>query len=118
MIIKLLGYEAEVEWISPKQTTSFVSGDSISLISVWFTFKKPVESTIGFGISIAPKEYTEEEFKKVIIDVGTTALQDIIYQHQKEKLAAEKRDEERKKLNKLVADLGDRVDIPYHLDIK
>ncbi|GAI60847.1 unnamed protein product [marine sediment metagenome] len=118
MKIKLLGYEAEVEWISPKQTSSFVSHDSIESIGVWFTFDEPVSSTIGFGIEIPPREYTEEEFKRVIIAGGERALQGIIDQHKKEKLAAEKRDEQRKKLNKLVADLGEKLDIPFRLNTK
>ena len=118
MKIKLLEYEAEVEWISPKQTSSFVSQDSIGSIGIWFTFDEPVSSTIGFGIEIPPREYTEEEFKKVIIAGGERALQDIIDQHKKEKLAAEKRDMQRKKLNKLVADLGDKLGVPYQLNTK
>ena len=61
MKVKLLEYEAEVEWISSKQTSSFVSHDSIESIGIWFTFAEPVSSTIGFGIEIPPREYTEEE---------------------------------------------------------
>lgn len=118
MKIKLLEYEAEVEWISSRQTPASVSRDSISSISVWFTFREPVGSTIGFGISIPPREYTEEQFKNIIIDVGTTSLQGIIDEHKKQKVATDKRGEQRKELNKLVADLGDRVHVPYHLDIK
>jgi len=115
MKIKLLEYEAEVEWISPKQTSSFVSHDSIESIGVWFTFDEPVSSTIGFGIEIPPREYTEEEFKKVITAGGEKALQGIIEQDKKEKLAAEKRDKQRKKLNKLVAALGEKLGIPTQL---
>ena len=118
MKIKLLEYEAEVEWISPKQTSSFVSHDPIESIGVWFTFDEPVSSTIGFGIEIPPREYTKEEFKKVIIAGGEKALTGIIDQHKEEKLAAEKRDKQRKKLNKLVADLGDKLDIPYRLNTR
>lgn len=118
MKIILLGHEAEVKWISSRQATSLVSRDTIDSISVFFELKESIDGLSGFGIEIPPKEYTVNEFVKVAVVEGEKALQIIISSHEKEKAARDKRNEKRKKLNRLVGELGERIDVEFHPDIK
>jgi len=112
MKIELLGNEAEIEWISPRQASSWHPEETIS---VWFEFKKAVGSTLSFAIDIEAKDYSRQEFEKVIRVKGEAALQDIIDKDAERREEALKSDIKRKELNKLTADLGDKLDIPYQL---
>jgi len=112
MEIKLLGHDAEVEWISPQQASPFIKEDSIA---VWFRFKEAVASTLSFAIDIPAKDYTKQEFIDLIRVKGENQLRDIIKRDEERKREELKRDERRKELNKLTADLGDKLGIPYHL---
>lgn len=120
MLVKLLGHEVEVSWISARQTQSLVARASVDSIGVWFKLKEPIPdtNTIEFAIEIEPKEYTEETFRKIIIAGGEKTLRHIIDLDKKVKKEREKRNEDRKVLNKLVADLGDRIGVEYQLDLK
>ncbi|GAH53179.1 unnamed protein product, partial [marine sediment metagenome] len=60
MKIKLLEYEAEVEWISSRQ--AFLPWHPEDTIAVWFIFKEPVASTVSFAIDIEARDYTKQEF--------------------------------------------------------
>ena len=118
MKIELLGHEAEVEWISAKQSMAPVSDETIDGIGVWFALKEPVCAVAGFGIEIPAREYTKDEFVNAVVAGGANALQHIINEYEKEKAARERKDEQRKRLNRLVGNLGERIDVMFHLDIK
>jgi len=113
MKIKLLEYEAEVEWISPQPAS--LPWHPEDTIAVWFTFKEAVGSTLSFAIDIEAKDYTKEEFVDLITVEGEEELQRIIKKDADRREEALKRDSKRKELNKLTADLGDKLDIPYQL---
>ncbi len=113
MKIKLLEYEAEVEWISPRQ--AFSPWHPEDTIAVWFTFKEAVGSTLSFAIDIEAKDYTEQEFIQIIQVKGENALLDIIRKDEERREESLKRDSKRKELNKLTADLGDKLGVPYQL---
>lgn len=116
MKIKLLDYEAEVGWISPQQgDLPWHPEDSIA---VWFRFKEAVASTLSFAIDIEAKDYTEQEFIQIIQVKGENALLDIFKKDTESKGEALKRDTKRKELNKLTADLGEKLDIPFQLNTR
>ncbi len=116
MKIKLLEYEAEVEWISPQPAYGLCHPEDT--IAVWFTFKEAVASALSFAIDIEARDYTKQEFIDLITVKGEEKLRDIIKKDAEAREAAIKRDTRRKELNKLTADLGDKLDIPYRLDTK
>ncbi len=116
MKIKLLEYEAEVEWICPHQAFGLCHPEDT--IAVWFTFKEAVASALSFAIDIEARDYTKQEFIDLITVKGENALLGIIQKDAEAREAAIKRDTRRKELNKLTADLGDKLDIPYRLDTK
>ncbi len=113
MKIKLLEYEAEVEWISPQP--AYPPWHPEGTIAVWFKFKEAVASTLSFAIDIEAKDYTKQEFIQIIQVKGENALLDIIRKNAERREEDLKRDNKRKELNKLTADLGDKLDIPYQL---
>jgi len=113
MKIKLLEYEAEVEWISPEQAD--LPWHPEDTIAVWFTFKEAVASTLSFAIDIEAKDYTKQEFIQIIQVKGENALLDIIKKDAERREKTLKRDSKRKELNKLTADLGDKLGVPYQL---
>ena len=113
MKIKLLEYEAEIEWISPQQ--AYRSWHPEDTIAVWFTFKEAVASTLSFAIDIEARDYTKQEFIEVVQVKGEEALRDIIKKDAEEREKALKHESKRKELNKLTADLGDKLDIPFQL---
>jgi len=116
MKIKLLEYEAEVEWISPQQ--ALLPWHPEDTIAVWFTFEKSVGSTKSFAIAIEAKDYTKQEFIQIIQVKGENALLDIIRKDTDRRAEALKQDKKRRELNKLTANLGDKLDIPYQLNTK
>ncbi|GAJ11333.1 unnamed protein product, partial [marine sediment metagenome] len=81
MKIKLLEYEAEVEWISPRQ--AYLPWHPEDTISVWFRFKEAVASTLSFAIDIEAKDYTKQEFIDLIKVKGEEELRDIIKKNAK-----------------------------------
>ena len=113
MKIKLLEYEAEVEWISPQP--AYLPWRPEATIAVWFTFKESVASTLSFAIDIEPRDYTKQEFIDLITVKGEEELRDIIKKDAERREEDLKRDSKRKELNKLTADLGDKLHIPYQL---
>ncbi len=113
MKIKLLEYEAEVEWISPQP--AYLPWHPEDTISVWFTFKEAVASTLSFAIDIEARDYTKEKFIVLIKMKGEEKLRDIIKKDAEEREKTLKRDNKRKELNKLTADLGDKLGVPYQL---
>lgn len=120
MKIKLLDYEAEVEWISPQQAARKPMDiwHPEDTIAVWFTFKEAVGSTLSFAIDIEPRDYTKEEFIGLITVGGEKELRRIIKKDAEGREESLKRDSKRKELNKLTADLGDKLDIPYRLNTR
>jgi len=113
MKIKLLEYEAEVEWISPQQ--AYLPWHPEDTIAVWFTFKEAVGSTLSFAIDIEVRDYTQQEFLDLIKVKGEEELRDIIKKDAERREESLKRDSKRKELNKLTADLGDKLGVPYQL---
>ena len=116
MKIKLLEYEAEVEWISPQP--AYAPWHPVDTIAVWFTFKEPVASALSFAIDIEPRDYTKQEFIDLIRVKGENELLDIIKKDADRREEALKRDSKRKELNKLTADLGEKLDIPFQLNTR
>ncbi|MBA7578259.1 hypothetical protein ES708_20121 [subsurface metagenome] len=113
MKVKLLEYEAEVEWISPQP--AYPPWHPEDTISVWFTFKEAVASTLSFAIDIEARDYNKQEFIQIIQVKGENALLDIIRKDAERREESLKRDSKRKELNKLTADLGDKLGVPYQL---
>jgi len=111
MKIKLLGYEPEVEWISPHQACPPLHPEDT--IRVWFTFRESKTSGFSFAIDIEARDYTKQEFLDLIKVKGEEELRDIIKKDTEEREEALKRDNKRKALNKLTADLGEKLDIPF-----
>ena len=116
MKIKLLEHEAEVEWISPRPAVDYWHPEDT--IAVWFSFKEAVDSTLSFAIDIEAKDYSKQEFIDTIRVKGEEELRNIIKKHAEDKEEALKRDSTMKELNKLTADLGDKLDIPYRLNTR
>ena len=113
MKIKLLDYEAEVEWISPRP--AYLPWHPEDTIAVWFTFKEAVGSTLSFAIDIEARDYSKEKFIVLIKMKGEEKLRDIIRKDAEGREEALKRDSKRKELNKLTADLGEKLGVPYQL---
>lgn len=112
--IKLLGkYEAEIADLSPQ--LALPPWHSDNRINVWLTLSQSVGSCLAFGVDIKAKDYTEEEFLKVVQVEADLALENIINTDRDEREKSRKTDEDRKALNKLTADLGDKLGIPYAL---
>lgn len=111
MKIKLLGkYEATVTHLFPNIFA--LRGD---VINVWLTLDEAVGGCISFPVSIEAKDYTWGGFKIRVRDKANTALTNIIKKDLEDQEASRKREESRKDLNKLVADLGDKLGIEYGL---
>jgi len=113
MNITLLGYEAEVclgaPWMASQPmhpADSFV---------VWFELKEAVGSTLSFAIEIEARDYDRQEFEEVIRVKGEDVLRAIILKDEKARAKTAENESRRKALNKLTADLGDKLDIPYQL---
>ena len=113
MKIKLLEYEAEVEWISPQP--AYLPWRPEDTIAVWFTFKEAVASILSFAIEIEARDYTKQEFIDLIKVKGEEELRDSIKKDAERREEVLKRDTKRKELNKLTADLGDKLGVPYQL---
>ncbi len=120
MKIKLLEYEAEVEWISPRPANAgpMAIWHPSDTISVWLKFKEAVASTLSFAIDIEAKDYTKQEFIDLITVKGEEELRDIIKKEAERREEGLKRDSKRKELNKLTADLGEKLDIPFQLNTR
>jgi len=116
MKIKLLGYEAEVEWISPQP--AYAPWHPEDTIAVWFKFEEAVASTLSFAIDIEARDYTQQEFIDLITVKGEEELRDIIKKDAERREEALKRDNKRKELNKLTANLGEKLDIPFQLNTR
>jgi len=117
MKIKLLDkYEAEVSDLFPQLAVlPWRQHDSIN---VQLTFDEAVSSCLSFGVEIAAKDYTEEEFLAIVRVEAEAALTNIIKKAIENREESRKRDESRKALNKLTADLGDKLGIPYILSTR
>ena len=116
MKIKLLEYEVEVEWISPQP--AYLPWHPEDTIAVWFKFKEAVASALSFAINIEARDYTKQEFIDFITVKGEEHLRDIIKEDAERREEALKQDNKRKELNKLTADLGEKLDIPFQLNIR
>ena len=92
--------------------------DTIDSIFVFFELKETVCSVTGFGIEIPPRDYSVKEFVQAVIVEGEKALQHIKDEYEKRRRRDERKNEQRKKLNRLVGDLGERLDVIFHLDIQ
>lgn len=111
MKIKLLDkYEATVAKLFPNVFA--LRGD---VINVWLEFDESVGGCISFPVSIEAKDYTEEEFIEYVRGYAEAALTNIIKKDSQDRAESWARDERRKDLNKLVADLGDKLGIEYGL---
>lgn len=108
MKIKLLGkYEATVADLFPWPEEN--------AINVWLSFDEAVGSCLSFAVSIEAKDYTEELFLDTVRVKAETALTEIIKKDSHDRAEAWARDESRKALNKLTANLGDKLGIEYRL---
>lgn len=111
MKIKLLGkYEATVAYLFPN-----VFALREDVINVWLEFEESVGGCISFPVSIKAKDYTKEEFIEYVRGYAEAALTLIIQKDIEEREESWARDERRKDLNKLTADLGDKLGIEYRL---
>jgi len=113
MKIKLLEYEAEIEWISPRP--AYLPWHPKDTIAVWFKFEEAVASTLSFFIDIEARDYTKEKFIVLIKVKGEETLRDIIKKDAEAREKTLKHESKRKELNKLTADLGDKLGVPYQL---
>jgi len=116
MNIKLLGYLAEIEWISPKRARPPLR--PVDTIFVMFKFEEAVGSTLGFGISIEARDYSVHEFIDVVKVKGEEELGGIIRRDIEEKEKEFRSEERRKGLNKLTANLGGKVGVPFILEMR
>lgn len=116
MKIKLLEYDAEIEWISSRQAC--LPWHPEDTIGVWFRFKESVASIISFAIDIEARDYTKQEFIQIIQVKGENALLDFIRKDAERREEGLKRDTKREALNKLTVDLGDKLGVPYQLNTR
>jgi len=119
MKIELLGHEAEISHLFPyTRELPLTTGKHRIVdegISVWFEFKGSVASVLSFAISIEAKDYTEEEFIKLVKKEGEVELGNIIQRYEEGKIRNANRETQKENLNRITADLGDKLDIPYNL---
>ncbi len=116
MKVKLLGHEAEVDHIHPRP--AFGAIHPRDTITVWFNFEEAVGSTLGFGIEIEAKDYEPDEFLAVILDLGEQEVERIIESYKARHAEMEEHETKRKTLNKLTADLGDKLGVPFTLNTR
>jgi len=116
MKVELLGNEAEVSQISPRM--AFQPWHPADTLSVWFEFKEAVGSTLSFAIDIEAKDYGRQEFEAVIRVKGEEALRGILQKDEEARAKTTEFESRRKVLNKLTADVGDKLGIPYQLNTK
>lgn len=117
MKVRLHGkYEATITLVAAKSALPpWFPKDQIS---VWLQFDEAVDGCLSFGISIEAKDYSEEEFLKVVKSVAELTLTNIFKEHKKGREEAKKQDKDRKALNKLTADLGEKLGIEFRLDLR
>ncbi len=113
MKIQLLNYEAEVERITVQQASP--RWHPQDTIVVWLLFVVPVASTISFAIEIEARDCTQEEFIQVVKLRAEEKLRDIIRRDAECRAFMLDREEKRKSLNRLGANLAERLDIPFTL---
>ena len=116
MKVELLGHEAEIEWISARQDQSLMSRDTIDHIFVFIKLNEPVCSVTGFGVKIPPRDYSVNEFVRVVVVEGEKALQHIKAEYEKRRVENEKRNKQREKLKWLVGKLGEKLGVPSTFD--
>ena len=111
MEIELLGHKAKVERIGWEPALEpWYKEDQIT---AWLKLDEPVDGTIGFGVTLPSRDYTEEEFKAEVKSVGEEHLNHWIKERKVKAAEDEIREEKRKVMNKRVADLGDKLGTEY-----
>lgn len=117
MKIKLLDkYEAEIEEMFPQ--SAYPPWHPRGMINVWLKFDEAVGSCLSFAVSIEPRDYTRELFLDTVRVLAEATLTEIISKDIKAKEEDQKREESRKALNKITANLGDKLGISYILNMR
>ena len=75
-------------------------------------------STLGFGIDIDAKDYEPEEFMAVIKEMGEQEVERIIEKYKTDYAEMEESETKRKSLNKLTANLGEKLGVPFTLNTR
>jgi hypothetical protein len=104
MEVDLIGHKARVAWISPV-VPSIAAGRQETL-AVWLeNLEPPLGGTIGFGVEIWAKDYSEPELRQTIQQEGSRAL--LRMQDQYRQKEAERPDKEKR--TKVLKELADRL---------
>ena len=117
MEVTLLGHKAKVDWISARMASKPWHPEET--ICVWFEFTQPgiglLGSTLSFAIEIEPKDYNPDEFLKVITEKGEEELEKLIQGDRARQEETRIFQENRKRLNKMIIELGEKLGIPSQL---
>lgn len=113
--VEVLGYEAAIVYIAPHAASPPEHLTEYLSVFIEFPEGKNPGSTAGFAVYIPLRDYSYKDFIDIVRMSAGDMLRRIMLKDDEERRKKAAEDEQRKVMNKVTSDLGDKLGVDYLL---